>query len=120
TAGPVSGTVNLNYTTSAVNGSGLGTIGAGSQAVTVNGTAYNLAAATLGKIVLSPVLVGSTVNPTLSVMNSGPAGSYTEELNASVASYTGNAGSYLSSTNSLTNLGVTNTGDLTFSLSTTS
>ncbi|MGD1031904.1 MAG: choice-of-anchor D domain-containing protein, partial [Opitutaceae bacterium] len=120
TAGALTGTATVGFSSQAVNGSGLGTTSLGSQILTINGAAYNLASASLGTINLGPVLVGSVVNPTLSVTNSGPVGSYTEGLDAAVAGFTGGVGSYLTSTNSLTNIAAGNSSNLTFSLNTSS
>ena len=123
-AGNLSGTATVGLVSQAVNGSGLGTTVLTSKTVNVTGTAWNLASGSLGTINIGNVLVGSVINPTLLVTNTGPAGAFTEGLDASVAGYSGgNAGSLLTSTNSFTSantIAVGSSGNLTFSLNTTS
>jgi hypothetical protein len=105
TAGAVSGTATLGFTTSAVNGSGLATIGIGSQTVSVTGGVYNLASATtIGSINFGKVLVGSTVAQFLTLGNNGPTGSFTEGLDATFGAITGTGASDLTGSGSVTNL----------------
>ena len=95
TAGAKTGTVTVNYETlGAVNGvsNGLGTASAGSQTINVSGNVYNAAAAnTLSDVVFANRHVGSAASQALSISNVAPSGSFTESLNASFGTATGNA-----------------------------
>jgi len=122
TAGALTGTATVGFTSQAI-AAGLTNTSLGSQTVTINGTAYNLAQVTLGSINIGNVLVGSNPTVNLNVLNSGPAGSYTEGLDALVNSINTtlnsvSAPTLLASTNSLTNIGVGTSQNLQFTLNT--
>jgi long-subunit fatty acid transport protein len=88
-AGARNGTATLGFTSTEVGGSGLGTIGAGSQVVSLTGGVYRLAEATLGSLTFGNVLVGSNQTRYLSVSNSALADMFSEGLNASLGSFSG-------------------------------
>jgi|GEM_PF-809420 len=90
--GAQSGTTTLGLTSNAVNGSGLGVTGIGSQTITITGTGYILAAANVitTPIALGNVHVGGTfATATVSIQNTSASGSYTEGLDAGFGTTTG-------------------------------
>jgi hypothetical protein len=92
TAGPKSGSATLGFTSSAINGSGLGTIGAGSQTVDLSGAVYQPAVAnTLATpINLGNARIGGTLSSAIGVTNVAPnTGGFTETLGATVTGTTG-------------------------------
>jgi hypothetical protein len=109
-AGAKSGTVTISYQTAgAVNGvsNGLGTLGVGSQAVTINGNVYQAAAGALQTPALNfgTVQVGQSVSQSLVIRNtaSGAAG-YVEDLNASFGSATGVSAGLISGSGTLSGI----------------
>lgn len=131
TAGAKSGTVNLAFDTAgtvAGVGNGLGTAGAGTQAVQVSGNVYQAAA---GQIVSAPlnfgtVQVGQTVSRDLQVRNtaSGPAG-FVEDLNASFGAKSGTGTGLFNGSGSLSGITAGSTsgagnGTMTVSVNTAS
>ncbi|WP_144290049.1 choice-of-anchor D domain-containing protein [Ideonella sp. A 288] len=107
TSGAKTGTVTLNYQTAGtVNGvaNGLGTAGAGSQAVTVNGNVYQAAAGALQGAALNfgTVQVGQSVSQALVVRNTavGAAG-FVEDLNASFGAASGAGAGLISGSGAL-------------------
>ena len=97
-AGHMSGTVDVQFNSQAVNGSGLGTTNLTSlnKTITVSGDVYNLASANLitTPVALANVHVGGTFGTqTLSIQNTAPSGSYTEGLDAGFGLLTGVTGS---------------------------
>lgn len=120
TAGARSGTATLGFTSTEVGGSGLGTIGVGSQTVTLNGGVYRLAEATLGNVSFGNVLVGTNQTRYLTVSNSALADAFSEGLDASLGSFSGVSAGLLSGSGTLTNLaaGATDTTTLAITLNT--
>jgi hypothetical protein len=109
-AGSKTGTVTLNYQTAgAVNGvsNGLGTLGVGSQAVTITGNVYQAAAGTIQTAPLNfgTVQVGQSVSQNLVIRNtaSGAAG-FVEDLNASFGTSTGASAGLISGSGSLSGI----------------
>jgi hypothetical protein len=94
-AGSVSGTTTIDFQTQAINNSGLGTLDLGSQTVTVSGTGYQLAQASLqpsSPIALGNSRIGGTLSEGLTVTNSAPnTNGYTETLSGNVGGNTGSA-----------------------------
>ncbi len=87
TGGVASGTATLTYVSDGAGTSGLGTTTLGTQAVSITGTYFNLAAATPASTVIAfgNHHVGDIVAAqTLGLTNSATAGAYSEALDASV------------------------------------
>ena len=85
TAGAKTGTATLGFTSTEINGSGLGTISIGSQLVTATGSVYQAAQAAIlpSTVNFGIVHVGDTVVRNIGVTNSAPAtGGFTETLGA--------------------------------------
>jgi hypothetical protein len=122
TAGALSGSATVAFTSSAINNSGLGTIGVGSQTVNVTGAAYRLADANLGSINFGNVLLNSTQSQYLSVTNGAIADGYSEGLNAILGSFSGTGANLLSGSGAVTNLaaGLSNVAGLLVTLNTSS
>ncbi|MBC7368602.1 MAG: choice-of-anchor D domain-containing protein [Undibacterium sp.] len=83
TAGAKTGSATVAFTSTEIGGSGLGTIGVGSQTVNVSGSVYQIAQASAlpTTVNLGTVRTGTVVNTTLGVSNVAPAtGGYTETL----------------------------------------
>ena len=120
TAGALTGTATVAFTSQAINGSGLGTTSLGSQIVHANGAAYNLASASLGTINFGNVLVGSSVSRFLNVSNTAAPGSFSEGLDATLGTFSGTGAGLLSGSGSITNLaaGSTSTNGLSVGLNT--
>ncbi|MEO7413068.1 MAG: choice-of-anchor D domain-containing protein [Opitutaceae bacterium] len=119
-AGALSGTATLGFTSSEINGSGLGTIGAGSQVVSLTGAAYRLAEANLGTLAFGNVLQNSSQSRFLSVSNGAIADGYSEGLNALLGAFSGGSSGLLSGSGSITNLaaGLTDASGLLVTLNT--
>ena len=84
-AGHQIGGTTLALNSNAVNGSGLGTTGIGSQAITITGDVYNLAVTnTIGTVNLGVMHVGGTKSTAITLTNTSPAdATYTETLTSS-------------------------------------
>ena len=88
-AGAATGTETLAFISDGTGTSGLGTTSLGTQAVSITGTFYNLAA---GKLAATTIAfgnhhVGDTVAAkAVSLTNSAPTGAFSEKLNASLTS----------------------------------
>lgn len=83
-AGARNGTTVLALNSEAVNSSGLGTTGAGTQTITITGTVWNYAAASVASgtaINFGTVLKNTPLSQSLSITNSAPTG-FTEKLDA--------------------------------------
>ena len=94
TAGAVTGTTTISFTSNGTGTSGLANSSAGSQVVTVSGGVYNYAAANTitTPVSLTNVHVGDSFGTSaLSIQNTAAAGSYTEGLNATKGSVGGDA-----------------------------
>ncbi len=120
TAGALSGSATLAFTSSAVNNSGLGTIGVGSQTVALTGAAYRLADPTLTGVSFGNVLLNSTQTRFIGVTNSATADGFSEGLNALLGSFSGTGSNLLSGSGSITNLaaGLSNNSGLLVTLNT--
>jgi len=123
TAGAKTGTVTLNYDTAGtVNGvsNGLTVTNVGSQVINVSGNVYNIAvgAAIPTPIALANQRVGGNVSQTLMVSNNAAAGAFSEALNASFGTKSGNA---LNNGGSISNLiaGGTNNAAMSVHVDTT-
>ena len=113
-AGVATGTEILTYVSDGVGTSGLGTTTMGTQAVSVSGTYFNLAAATPAASVLAlgNHHVGDTVTGiSLALTNSAAAGAYSEALDASLA-----ASGALTASGSITGLLAGNTDSTTLKI----
>lgn len=125
TSGAKTGTATLNYVSNGNGTSGLGTIAAGSQAVTVNGNVYQAAIGQLNGTALNfgTVQVGQNVSQVLSITNAatGAAG-FVEDLNASFGAKAGTGTSLFNGTGSIAGLlaGSTNNSAMTVSVNTSS
>ena len=125
-AGAQTGTVTLNYQTAgAVNGvsNGLGTAGAGSQVVTVNGNVYQAAVGQLNTAPLNfgVVQVGQSVSQVLSISNIATgAGGFVEDLNARFGATNGTGGNLISGSGQVAGLlaGATNSSAMTVNVNT--
>jgi MYXO-CTERM domain-containing protein len=94
TAGDKSGTASVALASNGDGSSGLGTTSLPSQIVNVTGAAYRFAEATVNTaspVDFGIVHVGDTVEQAVSISNSAVADSYSESLNASVGTKTGDA-----------------------------
>ncbi|MEO7997573.1 MAG: choice-of-anchor D domain-containing protein, partial [Gemmatimonadaceae bacterium] len=123
TSGAKTGTATVNYTSNGAGTSGLGTIGAGSQTVNVNGNVYAVAVGQLNSTPLNfgTVQVGQSVSKVLSITNAGTgAAGFVEDLNASFGATSGTGSSLISGTGSIAGLlaGATNTSAMTVSVNT--
>jgi hypothetical protein len=123
TAGAKSGTVTLDYVSNGAGTSGLAPIAVGSQAITVTGNVYQLAAGQLNTAPLNfgTVQVGQSVSQVLSITNNavGAAG-FVEDLNASFGGSSGTGASLISGSGAISGLlaGATNTTGMTVSVNT--
>ncbi|MEI6320377.1 MAG: choice-of-anchor D domain-containing protein, partial [Pseudomonadota bacterium] len=93
-AGNNTGTAVLSLASNGTGTSGLSTLVLASSApITINATGWNLAAASVipSPIVLANQRIGGALTQALTVANTAPAGSFTEGLNASFGSNSGNA-----------------------------
>ena len=93
TAGANSGTVTLTLASNGAGTSGLSTLALAPATINISGTGFNTAA---GSTTPSPVLlanqrVGGALSQQLTVANTAPAGSFSEDLNAGFGSNTGAA-----------------------------
>jgi hypothetical protein len=84
TAGAIAGGVTLDLFSDGSNVDGLGTIAIGMQTITVAGTVYREAVASLGTIAPIIVHAGQSKSLTLAVTNSAAADGYSEDLIANV------------------------------------
>jgi len=94
TAGSKSGTATISLASDGSGTSGLGTSSLGSQSVDVTGAVYRLANVGLVSVPVDfgIVRVGESASQNLTVSNTAPADGFSEALNVSVASTTGDAG----------------------------
>ena len=102
-AGAKTGQATITLNSDGTGTSGLGTSSLGTQTVNVSGNVYNYAAAntiTPSTITLDSQRVGGTLTHTLTVTNTAP-GSYSEKLDATFGTLTGNATSNGASINLL-------------------
>jgi hypothetical protein len=92
-AGVNTGTVTINLASNGSNTSGLATLALADATINVSGTGYNAAVggATPDPVVLANQRVNGTQSQVLTVTNSAPTGSFTEKLNASFGSNSGDA-----------------------------
>jgi hypothetical protein len=93
-AGVNTGSVQISYTTNGqLIDAGFGTIASNSQSIALTATGFNAAqgVATPTPVTIANQRVGGTNSQTLTVMNTAPAGAFTEGLNASFGANTGNA-----------------------------
>ncbi|MDD4274926.1 MAG: choice-of-anchor D domain-containing protein [Desulfobacter postgatei] len=94
TAGAKSGTAQIELVSDGAGTSDLGQTSIGSQTVNVSGNVYRYASAsdhTPEPVVLTNVHVGDTSEQTLIITNTAVADTFSEGLNASIGSATGNA-----------------------------
>jgi hypothetical protein len=95
TAGAKGGSVSVAFVSDGSGTSGLGTTALAAAGFNVSGAVFNAAAAAAiapaSPIVLAPQRVGGTATQALSIVNSAPAGAFTERLDASFASLSGDA-----------------------------
>ena len=94
TAGAQTGTATLALFSNAVNSSGLAQQAVGSQAVTITGTVWNAAAASIASgtsINFGTVLKGTSLSQALSITNTAPNDGFSEKLDASFGSVAGGA-----------------------------
>jgi len=92
-AGANNGTVTLNLASNGTGTSGLAPLALAPQAVNVSASGFNAAtgSATPSPVVLANQRVGGTGSQLLSVANTAAAGAFSEDLNASFGTNTGNA-----------------------------
>ncbi|WP_158932493.1 choice-of-anchor D domain-containing protein [Acidisphaera sp. S103] len=117
TAGVQTGTAKVTLTSDGTGIDTLGTTALTAQTITVEGTLYNYAtasAASPNPVNFGEHHVGSTLSQALSISNTGSAGSFTENLDASIGNATGSA----SASGSVTGLaaGASNSSALTVGL----
>jgi hypothetical protein len=123
TSGAKTGTVKVNYVSNGTGTSGLASVTAGSQDVTVNGNVFQAAAGTLNSTPLNfgTVQVGQSVSKTLSVSNNatGAAG-FVEDLNAAFGAKSGTGTNLFTGTGAISGLlaGTTNTTGMTVNVNT--
>jgi hypothetical protein len=93
-AGAKAGTATLTLASDGTGSSGFGALGIGSQTISVSGSVYRLASASVAApnpVLLANQRVGGTLSQSLSVGNTAAADGYSEGLNASIAAATGDA-----------------------------
>jgi fibronectin-binding autotransporter adhesin len=93
-AGAQTGTATLALFSNAVNSSGLAQQAVGSQAVTITGTVWNAAAASIASgtsINFGTVLKGTSLSQALSITNTAPNDGFSEKLDTSFGSVAGGA-----------------------------
>jgi fibronectin-binding autotransporter adhesin len=93
-AGARSGSTVLGLTSSEVNSSGLGTVSVGSQTITITGTVWNLAGATVASgttVNFGTVLKNTPLSQSLSIANTAPDDGFSEGLSAALGATTGGA-----------------------------
>ena len=90
-AGVNSGTATVGLASDGATTSGLSTLSLGNSTIDVSATGYNLASGQTADAVVSNQRVGGSNTTALNVMNTAPAGSYTEVLNGSFGGTTGAA-----------------------------
>lgn len=123
TSGAKTGTATVNYTSNGTGTSGLASISAGSQNVTVNGNVYAVAVGQMNSTPLNfgTVQVGTNVSKVLSITNAGTGASgFVEDLNASFGAASGTGSNLISGSGFFNGLaaGATNSSAMTVNVNT--
>ena len=122
TGGAKTGTVNLGFTSNAAGVNSLGNTALAGQAVTVNGTAFNLASSsTIAPVNFGVLHVGTgTQVRALSITNTAPTGAFSEGLDSIFGTYTNTGTVGVSTNGSIVNLaaGGTDSSSMRVSVST--
>ena len=123
TGGAKTGTVNLGFTSNAAGVNSLGNTALAGQAVTVNGTAFNLASSsTIAPVSFGVLHVGTGVQTrSLSITNTAPTGAFSEGLDSAFGTYTNTGTVGVSTSGSIVNLaaGGTDASSMKLSVNTT-